>query len=66
VGDEYSELFGAAQLLTFDIQDPAHIKQNEAMDIAFSDNHMVPILETDSYVILVNGDGGLEVLEYAQ
>lgn len=66
VGDEQSELYGAAQLLTFDIQDLSNIKLIEAMDIAFSDNQMVPILETEPYVILVNGLGGVEVLGYDQ
>jgi hypothetical protein len=60
VGYEY----GAAQLLTFDIQDPANPRRVGAMDIATSDNPTVPILITNSYIILANGSGGVEVLDY--
>lgn len=57
VGGEY----GAAQLLAFDIHDPVHPKQVEAVDIAVSENYVVPILVTKSYVVLVNGSGGVQV-----
>ncbi len=53
--------YGAAQLLTFDIQNPANPRQVKAIDIAVSGNYVVPILVTQSYVILVNGAGGVEV-----
>ena len=65
VGDEHSELFGAAQLLAFDLQDPANITQIEVIDLAFSDNHRVPILSINSHVILANGAGGVEVFKYS-
>jgi len=54
---------GAAQLLVYDFQDPAHPRQMEAMDIAVSTNYKVPILVTTSYVVLANGSGGLELME---
>lgn len=57
---------GAAQLLTFDVHDPAHPRQMDAMDLAASENDAVPILVTPSYVILANGSGGVEVLDYGQ
>ncbi len=59
---------GAAQLLAFDIHDPANPKQLEAMDIAASDYHSgyrVAILEAGSYVILANGAGGVEVFSFS-
>jgi len=55
VGDEY----GAAQLLTFDIQDPSNPRQVGAMDIAISENFRVPILVSEPYVVLANGFGGV-------
>jgi hypothetical protein len=58
VGDEY----GAAQLLTFDIQDPANPRQVEAMDISISRNYMVPMVVTKPFVILANGSGGVLIL----
>jgi hypothetical protein len=58
MGDEY----GAAQLLTFDIQDPANPRQVEAMDISISRNYMVPMVVTKPFVILANGSGGVLIL----
>jgi hypothetical protein len=52
---------GAAQLLTFDIQDPAHPRQVEATDIAVSNNYIVPMLVIEPYIVLANGSGGVEV-----
>lgn len=60
VGDEY----GAAQLLTFDIQDPAKPKQFNTMDIAVSNLHMISMLVTKPYLVLGNGTGGVEVLDF--
>lgn len=51
----------AAQLLAFDIQDPANPRQVKAVDIAASNNYIVPTLLTKSYAILANGMGGVEV-----
>ncbi len=59
-GQEY----GAAQLLPFDIQDLMYPSQLMAADIAVSNNHFVPILVTNSYVILANGAGGVEMLSF--
>ena len=60
VGDEY----GAAQLLSFDIQDPSNPRQVGIIDIAVTENNVVPILVTLPYVVLVNGAGGVEVFDY--
>jgi len=56
---------GAAQLLAYDIHDPANPKQVSTVDIAASTNYQVSILLTAPYIVLANGAGGLEVLEYA-
>ncbi|HEX9091990.1 MAG TPA: hypothetical protein VF831_10900, partial [Anaerolineales bacterium] len=56
---------GVAQLLAYDLQDPAHPRQIDAIDIAASTNYQVSILLASPYVVLANGAGGLEVLEYA-
>jgi len=56
---------GAAQLLAYDIQDPANPKLVSTMDLAASTNYQVSILPATPYIVLANGAGGLEVLEYA-
>jgi hypothetical protein len=56
---------GAAQLLAYDIRDPAHPGLVSTMDFAASTNYRVSILLATPYVVLANGAGGLEVLEYA-
>lgn len=53
--------YGAAQLLMFDVLDPANPRQVEAMDIPVSDINHVSILVTGLYVVLANGQGGVEV-----
>ncbi|NJD59813.1 MAG: hypothetical protein C3F13_18375 [Anaerolineales bacterium] len=62
VGGDY----GAAQLRVYEVSDPVHPQQVEVMDIAQSENFTVPIIETSAYVVLANGSGGIELLEYNQ
>jgi hypothetical protein len=50
-----------AQLHMYDIQDPADPRQVQAMDIPNSNIYRVSIFVTDSYVVLANGHGGVEV-----
>ena len=59
-----SDWGGAAQLLMFDIQDPTNPRQVEAMDIAVSQHYSVTILYASPLIILANGAGGVEVLDY--
>jgi hypothetical protein len=61
VGGQY----GAAQLMTFDLQDPANPRQVNAMDIAESaGTRRITILQSP-YIILANGAGGVEVWDYS-
>ena len=55
---------GAAQLLVFDIQDPANPQQVEGLDIAFKDTSIGPMPVSDPYIVLAGGSSGIEVLEY--
>jgi hypothetical protein len=58
------DMGGEAQLLTIDLQSLLDPRQVDEMDIAFCDNYNVPILHSQPYVILANGAGGVELLEY--
>ncbi len=53
---------GAAQLLIFDIQDPALPEQESALDLPVSQLNAVPMLMRGPHLILANGFGGVEVL----
>ena len=57
VGGEY----GAAQLLTFDLQDPANPRQVNDRDIAVSAGTRGVTIIATPYIILANGAGGVEV-----
>jgi hypothetical protein len=60
VGDDS----GAAQLLAFDIQDPALPRLEGALDMPVSKLNQVPIMASDPYIVIANGVGGVEVLRY--
>ncbi len=57
VGEEY----GTAQLLLYDMKDPAGPKQVDSIDIPVNLTSHVSILVSGPYVVLANGQGGVEV-----
>jgi hypothetical protein len=60
VGGQYC----TAHLLTFDLQDPANPRQVNAMDMAASAGTRGITIIPSVYLILANGAGGLELLDY--
>ena len=56
---------GAAQLLTFDVQDPANPIQVKSVDIAFGNSLIGPIPAVKPYIILAIGSAGVEVFDYS-
>lgn len=54
---------GAAQLLAYDVQDPANPRQVKSLDTAFSTGVIGPVPTTNPYMILAGWSTGVEVWE---
>jgi hypothetical protein len=55
---------GAAQLLIFDIQNPANPRLVEALDVAFKNGNVGPMPVNGTYILLASETSGVDVLEY--
>jgi len=58
--------YGTAQLLVFDIQNPANPRQVNTMDVAFSAGLIGPMPVSEPYIVLTIGSSGVDVLEYQE
>ncbi len=58
------DYFGTAQLLVYDLSDPANPRQTKALDLAFGMGLISSHPVSEPYLVLANGASGVDTLDY--